>query len=139
MIKQVTLSRLLHPPDDNIANTDGSCPDNRTVSFDNPAGWGFALTSGTSLPEHPAVDNTWLLSWGKVRSDPTPYLPELPGSNYTGELKALIELFDYLLYPSPFQTADELTIYTDSQYALSLLFGSSIPTTHHQLVVLAQQ
>ena len=25
-----------------IAYTDGSCPNNRVVSFDNPAGWGFA-------------------------------------------------------------------------------------------------
>ena len=40
--------------------------------------------------------------------------------------------FDYLIYHSPFQAGDELTIYTDSQYALSLLLGSSIPTTHHQ-------
>ena len=40
---------------------------------------------------------------------------------------------------SPFQTGDNLTIYTDSQYELSVLLGSAIPTTHHQLVVLAQQ
>ena len=40
------------------------------------------------------VDSTWLQSWGKVRSTSTQYLPELPRSNNTGELKALIELFD---------------------------------------------
>ena len=128
-----------HPPSTTIiAYTDGSCPNNRTVSFDNPAGWGFALTSGSSLPTHPPVDSTWLQSWGKVRSTPTQYLPELPGSNNTGELKALIQLFDFLLYHSAFRPGDALIIYTDSQYALSLLLGSSLPSTHHQLVVLAQ-
>ena len=52
--------------------------------------------------------------------------------------KALIELFDFLLYLSPFQTEDSVTLDTDSQYALSLLMGSSIPATHHQLFVFAQ-
>ena len=129
-----------HPPSTTIiAYTDGSCPNNRTVSFDNPAGWGFAVTSGSSLSTHPPVDSTWLQSWGKVRSTPTQYLPELPGSNNTGELKALIELFDFLLCHSAFRPGDALIIYTDSQYALSLLLGSSLPTTHQQLVVLAQK
>ena len=53
-------------------------------------------------------------------------------------LKALIQLFDFLLYHSAFRPGDALIIYTDSQYALSLLLGSSLPSTHHQLVVLAQ-
>ena len=58
------------------------------------AGWGFELTSGTSLPEHPEVTDNELLSWGKVRhATPTHRLPELPGSNNSGEPKALIELF----------------------------------------------
>ena len=88
---------------------------------------------------HPSVTEDWITSWGKVRSEPTTYLPELPGSNNTGELKALIELFDYLLYYSNFHKGDSVIIYTDSQYALSLLLGSSTPVAHHQLVVLAQQ
>ena len=115
-----------------IAYTHGSCPNNRTVSFDNPAGSGFALASGPPLPAHPPKDATWLQSLGKVRATPTQYL-------HTGELKALIELFDYLLYHSPFQKGDDPTVYTDSQCALTLLLGSSIPTAHHQLVVLAQK
>ena len=98
-----------------------------------------ALLSLRVLPTHPPVDSTWLQSWGKVRSTPTQYLPELPGSNNTGELKALMQLFDFLLYHSAFRPGDALIIYTDSQYALSLLLGSSLPTTHHQLVVLAQK
>ena len=32
-----------------------------------------------------------------------------------------------------------MVVYTDSQYVLSLLLGSSLPTTHPQLVALAQQ
>ena len=122
-----------------VAYTDGSCPNNRTVSFDNPAEWGFTLISGHSLPPHPAVNDDWLHSWGKVRSEPTTFLPELPASNNTGELKALIDLFDYLLCFSDFQSGDIVTIYTDSQYAQSLLLSSSTPVSHHQLVILAQQ
>ena len=36
-----------------IAYTDGSCPNNRAVSFDNPAGWGFAVTLGHLSDQHP--------------------------------------------------------------------------------------
>ena len=61
------------------------------------------------------------------------------GSNNTGELRAVIELFDYLLYYSPMSRGDSVVVYTDSQYVLSLLQGSSLPTTHTQLVSLAQQ
>ena len=53
-----------------IAYTDGSCPNNRAVSFDNPAGWGFAVTLGYPLDEHPPASAEWIGSWGPVRSEP---------------------------------------------------------------------
>ena len=36
-----------------IAYTDGSCPNNRAVSYDNPAGWGFALVYDHPIDSHP--------------------------------------------------------------------------------------
>ena len=66
-------------------------------------------------------------------------LPEVWGSNNTGELKALIELFDYLVYYANLPPRSDITIYTDSEYAMRLILGDSLPNTHHQLVTLAQQ
>ena len=66
-------------------------------------------------------------------------MPEVWGSNNTGELKALIELFDYLLYYSNLPSFSDIVIYTDSEYALRVILGDSLPCTHQQLVTLAQQ
>ena len=61
------------------------------------------------------------------------------GSRNTGELKALIELFDYLLYCSNLPSFSDTVIYTDSEYALRVILGDSLPSTHQQLVTHAQQ
>ena len=122
-----------------LAYTDGSCPNNQIVSFDNPAGWGFALTLSDSITQHPPTDATWHPAWGPVKTNPTDIVHPLPGSNNTGELKAIIELFDYLLYYSPFSETDQLTIYKDLQYVISILQGDALPVTHHQLVTVAQK
>ena len=74
-----------------------------------------------------------------MKTNPTDIVHPLPGSNNTGELKAIIELFDLLLYYPPFHDVDQLTIYTDSQYVLSILQGDALPVTHHQLVTVAQK
>ena len=81
-----------------IAYADGSCPNNKIVSPDNPAGWGFAAMSSDSQAE-PTQNTCWEVSYGPVKTTPTDInvLPEVWGSNNTGEFKALIELFDYLL------------------------------------------
>ena len=50
----------------------------------------------------------------------------------TGELRALIELFDYQL-----PRGSRIDVHTDSQYAMRLILGDSVPNTHHQLVALA--
>ena len=123
------------------AFTDGSCPNNRVVGPDNPAGWGFALTTDTSPIVNPGPARTWLTSRGPVKTQPTDdsILPEIYGSNNTGELRALIELVDYLLHYSQLPRGSHINIHTDSQYAMRLILGDSVPTTHHQLVALAQQ
>ena len=43
-----------------VAYTDGSCPNNRTVSYDNPAGWGFALVFDHDTKTHPPPTSTWI-------------------------------------------------------------------------------
>ena len=79
------------------AYTDGSCPNNGIVRPDSPAGWGFAVTYDTSPIFNPGPSRTWQTSRGAVKSQPTDdsILPEVYGSNNTGELRALIELFDF--------------------------------------------
>ena len=63
----------------------------------------------------------------------------LDGSNNTGDMKAVIELFDYILYYSQLPMRSEVRVFTDSQYVLRSLLGDQLPSTHHQLVDLAQQ
>ena len=74
-----------------------------------------------------------------VKSNPQSVEGLSIGSNNTGELRAIIGLFDYLLYYSGPDRGDYVVVYTDSQYVLSLLLGTSLPCTHPQLVSLAQQ
>ena len=92
-------------------------------------------------PAEPTQNTCWEVSYGPVKTTPTDInvLPEVWGSNNTGELKALIELFDYLLYCANLPSRSDITIFTDSEYARRLILGDSLPNTHHQLVTLAQQ
>ena len=122
-----------------VAYTDGSCPNNRVVSFDNPAGWGFVYTLGHTGANHPPAAADWTGSWGPVKSEPQSIEGLSVGSNNTGELRAVIELFDFLLCYAPLNRGDLVVVYMDSSYVLDLLQGSSLPTTHPQLVSLAQQ
>ena len=63
----------------------------------------------------------------------------IDGSNNTGEMRAVIELFDYILHYSALPQASELRIFIDSQYVIRSLLGDQPPSTHHQLVELALQ
>ena len=54
-------------------------------------------------------------------------------------MKAIIELFDYMLYWSHLPLGSELRIFLDSQYVIRSLLGDQLPSTHHQLAELAQQ
>ena len=123
-----------------VAYTDGSCPNNRTVGPDNPAGWGFTLYTSESLfLSH--VDHNWLCSFGMVKTTPLDdqALVPLDGSNNTGEMRAIIELFDYILYYSSLPHGSTVDIFIDSTYVIRSLQGDQLPSTHHQLVDLALQ
>ena len=93
----------------------------------------------SDTPTEPSQDTCWEISYGPVKTTPTDVtiLPEVWVSNNTGELKALIELFDYLLYYANLPSRSDVTIYTDSECAMRLILGDSLPNTHHQLVTLA--
>ena len=112
-----------------VAYTDGSCPNNRAVSYENPAGWGFALVFDHDTNSHPSPASNWICSWGPVKSNPQSAEGLSIGSKNTGELRAIIELLDYLLYYSGLDRGDSVVVYTDSQYVLSLLLGTSLPCT----------
>ena len=125
-----------------VAYTDGSCPNNRTVGPDNPAGWGFAFyVSSTPFSGHVQVDSHWVCSHGQVKNSPLDanVLMPVDGSNTTGEMRAIIELLDYILHFSLLPHGSSVKICIDSSYVIRSLQGDQLPTTHHQLVELAQQ
>ena len=125
-----------------IAYTDGSCPNNRTVGPDNPAGWGFALCISSSYTgTHPPVTDSWTCSSGQVKNSPLDenVINPVDGSNNTGEMRAIIELFDYLRYYSDLPHGSTVVTHIDSTYVIRSLRGDQLPSTHHQLVELAQQ
>ena len=54
-------------------------------------------------------------------------------------LRILIELFDYILYYSMLPPASEVRRFIDSKYVIRSSQGDQLPSTHYQLVELAQQ
>ena len=62
--------------------------------------FGFIEPALKCTSTEPFQNTCWKVFYGPVKTMPTDtaILPKVWGSNNTGELKALIELFDYLLY-----------------------------------------
>ena len=98
-------------------------PNNRCVSSTNPAGWGFALTFSPH-DTHPAWSSPWTVSFGSVRTNPQSSEGPLIGSNNTGELKGLIELFDYFLYYSDLPQSHAVIVYTGIPFTAVLRCSS---------------
>jgi len=99
--------------------TDGSAIGNVNVTKDTPAGWGFVVVYGGN--SHDTGENT-AENFGRVvtdRSHPLFYGAEV-GSNNTGELTAIYEALEWCLVNKP----SEVTVYSDSQYAMNVIFGS---------------
>ena len=125
-----------------VAYTDGSCPNNRTVGPNNPAGRGFALFVSTSYSgTHPPISDSWICSRGQVKNFPLDenVINPVDVSNNTGEMRAIIELFDYILYYSGLPHGSSVIIHIDSTYVIRSLRGDQLPSAHHQLVERAQQ
>ena len=103
---------LTHTSSFLVSYTDGSCPNNRTVGPDNPAGWGFALYVTDSYPKsHSAVNDSWICSYGQVKNSPIDanVINPVDGSNNTGEMRAIVELFDYFLFTLIYRTVPPLS------------------------------
>ena len=128
----LTHNQLLTAPTNStsfVAYTDGSCP-------------GFAAYTSTSpFDEHLEVTSDWIISYGMVKTAPLDVnvIAPLDGSKSTGEMKSIIELFDYIF--SHLLSGSEVRVFIDSQYVIRSLLGDQLPSTHHshQLVELAQQ
>ena len=121
---------------------DDSCPNNRTIGPDNPAGWGFALyISHIPFISHIPVDEHWSSSYGRVKNIPIDEhaLAPLDGSNNTGEMRAIIELFDFILFYSYLPQGSTIEVFIDSTYVIRILQGDQFPSTRHQLVELSLQ
>ena len=113
------------------AYTDGGCPNNRTVSASNPAGWGFCFRMQSDI----SLD--WMRAFGPVLTNPDnpQYGGAEVGSNNTAELQAIIGLFDFI-FRHPLVPPLPIKLHVDSQYALDILQGISRPTTHISLVTM---
>ena len=125
-----------------LAYTDGSCVNNRVISQANPADWGFVVSNVyRDCPVHSTPTSHWISSHGRVCTNPD--YPEYAGaqvpSNNTAELQALVELFDYLYHYASLPAGQMIHVYTDSQYAMNILLGDSIPSTHFTIVARMQK
>ena len=104
--------------------------------------WGFALyVSTSSFTNHKPVDDSWICSYGQVKNSPVDatVITPVDGSNNTREMRAIIELFDYILHYFHLPHGSSVKIFIDSTYVIRSLNGDQIPSAHHQLVELAQQ
>ena len=85
----LTDNQLIRSPNNGsclVAYTDGSCPNNRTLGPDNPAGWGFTTYQSSSpFSDHLDVTDQWAISHGMVKTTPsdTNVIIPLDGSKNT--------------------------------------------------------
>jgi len=100
---------------------DGSCEENRNVTADTPAGWGFCVVSGdTGLGRGRGHIRHEVCGPVVTRSGSEGYLGAEIGSNNTAELSAIAQATRWLLESGEEQ---EVVIRSDSQYALNIASG----------------
>ena len=111
------------------AYTDGACQDNRAVGPTNPAGWGYTVRHVTEE----LATGSWTDGYGRVVTEPDgpAAAGALEGSNNTGELQALLELFDFLNRQN---SSLPVVVKVDSQYALDIMLGLAVPATHSAFI-----
>jgi ribonuclease HI len=100
---------------------DGSCKENRNVTSETPAGWGFCVIEGDNGLGRGHGDLIYEES-GKVVTDRGAdlFLGAEVGSNNTAELSAIAHALRYLLMESDIKN---VIIKGDSQYAMNITMG----------------
>ncbi|MFQ3344415.1 MAG: RNase H family protein [Candidatus Poseidoniales archaeon] len=101
---------------------DGSCEENRNVTSETPAGWGFCVIEGDSGLGRGHGDLIYEES-GKVETHSTSkiFLGAEVGSNNTAELSAIALALRWLLLEG---TERPAVIRGDSQYAMNIANGT---------------
>jgi ribonuclease HI len=111
--------------------TDGSAIGNVNVTKDTPAGWGFVIIDGdTGDHESGTVIDE---ASGRVITDMRHplFAGAEVGSNNTGELSAILNALEWCIDQVP----GEVTILSDSQYALNTVFGPWVASKNKKLVL----
>tara|TARA_B100000287_G_scaffold332545_1_gene317583 strand:- start:4078 stop:4629 length:552 start_codon:yes stop_codon:yes gene_type:complete len=116
---------------------DGSCIENRNVTADTAAGWGFVVVIGDTGVGRGSGDLIHESS-GPVITDPESkdWLGAEVGSNNTGELSAMVHALRWILVNCP---EGQVTVRADSMYALHISDGSWSAKANKQLALLSQQ
>ena len=110
--------------------TDGSAfgmNDGDGATEDTPAGWGFVVIQGPTGLNHDGGEE-YHSAYGRVITNgghPL-YIGAEIGSNNTGELSAIYHALEWIKSSD----ATSVTIYSDSNYALNMVFGNWRPSTN---------
>jgi len=116
---------------------DGSCIENRNVTADTAAGWGFVVVIGDRGVGRGTGDLMHESS-GPVITNPNSneWLGAEVGSNNTGELSAMVHALRWILVNCP---KGEVTIRADSMYALRITDGAWSAKANKKLAHLSQE
>ena len=116
---------------------DGSCIENRNVTADTAAGWGFVVVIGDRGVGRGTGDLMHESS-GPVITNPNSneWLGAEVGSNNTGELSAMVHALRWILVNCP---KGEVTIRADSMYALRITDGAWSAKANKKLAYLSQE
>ena len=115
--------------------TDGSAMGNNNVTKDTPAGWGIVVVEGDT-GDHQSGKMIRQFN-GRVITDPKHplYIGAEVGSNNTGELTAIYKALSWCLSNKLIiDDYGEVTIYSDSQYALNVVLGDWNASKNRKLV-----
>ena len=125
--------------------TDGSAfgmNDGKGATKNTPAGWGLVVVKGPNGtgPNHDEGTVVEEQS-GRVITDPNHplWIGAEIGSNNTGELTAIYWALEWALHHADVPASEYegnviVTIYSDSNYALNMVFGSWKPSTNKKLI-----
>ncbi|MBC88633.1 MAG: hypothetical protein CMB12_05075 [Euryarchaeota archaeon] len=116
---------------------DGSCIENRNVTADTAAGWGFVVVIGDRGVGRGTGDLMHESS-GPVITNPNSdeWLGAEVGSNNTGELSAMVHALRWILVNC---SKGEVTIRADSMYALRITDGAWSAKANKKLAHLSQE